>query len=548
VKSQQNQKNIKASAVFVMNRRSGEMWLSNGWLVAGTSGAVALALTLLLWSPWERWKAAQPTVLRLYCSAGMTKPVAELVKEYETAYGVRTEVSYDGSGKLLSTIRAAGGQGDLYLAAEAAHITIARKEGLIAEVLEVGQLRPVLVVSEPTYRDLEQRKKPVTGLNDLVRDDIRVVLAIPEIASIGSMSKKVLEKAGLWAKIQEKMKDGAAHVSTVGTVNEVAQVVRTRDGYAGIVWTTTAAQFGLRQVPTPELATLVEPLQLAVLAKSRDPTAALRLARFLTSADRGGKVFQKHQFEPAPDADLWEETPALHVAAGAMLRPGIDEVVKAFARREGVTIDTSYNGCGILVGQMKALKSGQPGHFPDAYFACDQSFLTDVAPWFEAGTLVARNRIVLIVPKGNPRQVRSLADLARPELRVGLAHPKNSALGQLTDELLRKLSLHEQVYRDDRAVPVIHTDAAHLLVNQMRAGSLDVAVVYRSNVLSSPENSGHLEVIDLDLPEAVASQPFAVAKESGHKQLMRRLLQALVAPDSARRFRSLGFQWMVEGS
>ena len=57
---------------------------------------------------WDRWKAAETKILRLYCSAGMTKPVAELVKDYETAYGVRTEVSYDGSGKLLSTIRAGG--------------------------------------------------------------------------------------------------------------------------------------------------------------------------------------------------------------------------------------------------------------------------------------------------------------------------------------------------------------------------------------------------------------------------------------------------------
>src|SRR5207253_1862095 len=118
--------------------------------------------------------------------------------------------------------------------------------------------------------------------------------------------------------------------------------------------------------------------------------------------------------------------------------------------------------------------------------------------------------------------------------------------GKLTDELLRKLSLYEQVYREDRSKPVVHTDAAHLLVNQMRAGALDVAVVYRSNVLSSPANQEHLDVIELNLAEAVATQPFAVAKDSAHKYLMRRLLQALVTPENAQRFRSLGFQWMIE--
>src|SRR5437868_399083 len=130
-----------------MHPRSGGTWLSNGWLVAGTSAIAIVVLVVLLWGPWERWGQAATQTLRLYCSAGMTRPVAELVRDYEKEYGVRVEVSYDGSGKLLSTIRAGGGQGDLYLAAEADHIVVAQREGLSAEVLPVGQLRPVLAVS-----------------------------------------------------------------------------------------------------------------------------------------------------------------------------------------------------------------------------------------------------------------------------------------------------------------------------------------------------------------------------------------------------------------
>jgi molybdenum ABC transporter molybdate-binding protein len=527
-----------------MSYRSGT-WLSNAWLVSGTSALAVAVLVVLLASPWERWGERGGKSLRLYCSAGMTKPIEELIREYERDYGVRVETSYEGSGKLLSAIRAASGQGDLYLAAEADHITEARKLGLIAEVLPMGFLRPVLVVNEATYRDTEKRGVPIKGLKDLVRDDVRVVLANPDIASIGHMSRNILQKAGLWAKLEERMKDRSARVSYMDTVTAVCATVRTSDGYAGIVWSANAAQFGLRQIPVPEMAEIAEPLQLAVLAKSRDPTAALRLARFLCAADRGAKVFEAHHFETVPDADRWEERPTLHLAAGAMLVPGIADTIKAFAEREGVTIDTSYAGCGILVGQMKAIKAGQKaGHFPDAYFACDRSFLTDVQPWFEAGTLVAKNEMVLVVPKGNPLSVRSLADLTRPELRVGLAHPVNSALGKLTDDLLRKLSLHDQVYGQDRPKAVVHTDAAHVLVNQMRAGALDVAVVYRSNVYSSEENRRHLDVIDLNLAEAIATQPFAVAKDSPHKHTMRRLLQALVTPESAQRFQSVGFQWL----
>ena len=73
--------------------------------------------------------------------------------------------------------------------------------------------------------------------------------------------------------------------------------------------------------------------------------------------------------------------------------------------------------------------------------------------------------------QGQPGRVKSIADLARPDLRVGLAHPVNSALGALTDDLLKKLKLHDKVYDPARKHPVVHSDAGHALVNQMRAGA-----------------------------------------------------------------------------
>ena len=77
-----------------------------------------------------------------------------------------------------------------------------------------------------------------------------------------------------------------------------------------------------------------------------------------------------------------------------------------------------------------------------------------------------------------------------------------------------------------------------MLVNQMRAGALDLIVVYRSNVLSNPENAEkYLDIVEMNLPEAMAIQPYAVAKDSQHKYLMRRLLEAILTPASQGAFR-----------
>lgn len=514
--------------------------------MTGASLLAAGLLVLLLWSPWKRSALAGSRPLTLSCAAGMTKPVAEILQQYEQEYGVKVEVRYAGSGELLSLLRAGGGRGDLYLAADASHIRIAQQNGLVAEALTIAGLRPVLVVNGATRKALD--KKPIRQLRDVLRDDLQLVLADPDRASVGQLSKQLFEKHGLWNLVAQKLRESAPRVSTVGTVNEVAQRVLMRDGAAGIVWSGIAGQFtDLHVVPIPEFEGVREEMQVGVLTKSTQPIEALRLARYLAAADRGALVFKKHHFEPLADADVWERTPKLRLSAGAMLLPGIKDVVKEFSEREGVDVETTPGGCGLLVAQMKAIKSGQKsGVFPDAYFACDEAFLRDVQDWFEAGIAVARNPMVLVVARGNPHNVHTLADLAYPKLRVGLAHPQNSALGKLTDDLLHRLKLHDKVYAEDRPQPIIHTDAGHMLVNQVRAGALDAAVVYKSNVLSVPRHEEFLEAVDLNLADAIAQQPFAIARESRHKHLTARLFQALVSPANAQRFRDLGFKWIYQ--
>ena len=86
-----------------------------------------------------------------------------------------------------------------------------------------------------------------------------------------------------------------------------------------------------------------------------------------------------------------------------------------------------------------------------------------------------------------------------------------------------------------------------MLINQMRAGALDLILVYRSNAVSNPENiEKYLDIVEMNLKEAVAIQPFAVAKDTQHPYLMRRLLEAILAPESQERFRKAGFHWIAE--
>jgi len=509
------------------------------WLLVGGSLAAIAALVLLL-NPVRPSRTRGELIL--YCAAGLFKPVNEVSAAYEEQYGVKIRIDPDASGPLLSKIRVAPTHGDLYLAGEESYVREARSLGLVREILPVASQHLVVAVRPGN-------PKKIAAIADLLRSDVKVAIPSPERAAVGKVAKRALVAAGQWDAIERQIHDYSAKISVVGTVTEAVQAVKVGTADAAIVWDATARQFQVGSVELPAFRD--QPPELAaigVLAGSRQPTAALHFARYLTSRDRGQPIFQKHHLAPIADADAWEDRPSLVLMSGAMLKPAIDDLVKNFQRREGIDINTIYAGCGIHVAQMKAIqqKSEKSKQFPDAYFACDVSFMHQVQQWFDASQTISRNDMVLAVAKGNPKGVKSAADLARPELRVGLAHPRNSALGALTDDLLKKLGLHEKVYSTARRQPVVHTDAGHMLVNQLRAGALDLAVVYRSNILSAGETLKYVEIVEMNLPEAVAMQPYAVAKDSRHKYLMRRLLDAILAPDSKKHFLGSGFQWMAK--
>ena len=198
-------------------------------------------------------------------------------------------------------------------------------------------------------------------------------------------------------------------------------------------------------------------------------------------------------------------------------------------------INRVYNGCGILTAQ---IKSGQK---PDAYFACDVSFMDTVSNRFQPAIQLAETSLVLLVKKGNPSNVVGLADLARPGLRVGLAHEEQSALGALSARLLRNVGLHPRVL----ANVSVQTPTGDLLVNQLRSGALDVALVYAVNASQVRDS---LDVVELHEPGSIAIQPYAVGLGSGNARLMGRLLDTLEAAPSRARFEKSGFRWKLPGS
>ncbi len=215
-----------------------------------------------------------------------------------------------------------------------------------------------------------------------------------------------------------------------------------------------------------------------------------------------------------------------------MLRPAIEDTVKAFEEREGVVIDTVYNGCGILVAQMKS------GQVPDAYFACDKEFMEQVPNLFPEPIDVSQNELVIAVQKGNPHEIASLRDLTKEGLRVGIGHEKQCAMGWLTQNTFREGGVQQEVMEN----VTVQSPTGDMLVNQMKSGSLDAAVVYLSNTAGSGDVLDAVRIQGLEC--SIAVQPYAVSPNSENGQTASRLFEQICNAESRDTFTAEGFGWV----
>lgn len=507
-------------------------------------GLVIAGLTLRGEGPLSTASSANgPTAgdrpLRLYCAAGLRVPTQEVLDAYEQAYGVKVELHTHGSGTLFGQIRTEhkSGQGpDLYLTAEQTYNDQGQQLGLIAEVIPIGTQRPVIIVAPGN-------PKHISALADFVDPDRQVAFGVAnEGTAIGKKTRRIAEHMGIRAAIQSQRK------TEQETVIALAEAVALGSLDAAVVWDTTAMMTdGVEVVPTddPAFALGVSRISVGVTTVTDRPTEALRLARFITAHDRGLAVYRRYGFDVV-DGDGWDEHPDLVVYCGSMFEAVFAESIAQFNQREGVTIRPQWAGCGKLVAQMKVIDD--PDLFPQAYLACDAQFLDRVQDQFGERTIVSQNPIVLAVQQGNPHGIATPADLLRPGLRVGVCHPEDSALGHLTKNMLSDPRFGG-IYPRLEQSRTLEVDTGPTLVSQILTGGLDAVIVYRSNVMANPANLNKLEVIAIDdagTGLSTATQPWAIAKQARHRQLMQRLFDTLKSEPSAERFRAAGFQWQAD--
>jgi len=163
-----------------------------------------------------------------------------------------------------------------------------------------------------------------------------------------------------------------------------------------------------------------------------------------------------------------------------------------------------------------ATQLGQ-GARADAFASADQTQM-DAAKKADAiagaDKVFARNLLVLITPKANPKNIMSVKDLANDGVKFVTAQP-SVPIGMYTAQLLDKASSDPAFGSDFKnkveANTVSKEDNVRQVVSKVQLGEADAAIVYSTD--ATPQVRDQLNIIQVpDALQTLATYPIAVAK------------------------------------
>jgi len=222
----------------------------------------------------------------------------------------------------------------------------------------------------------------------------------------------------------------------------------------------------------------------------------------------------------------------LLLLCGAGLRPAVSELAELFTAQSGVSVRVDYNAGSLLLGRIRVGADG------DLFMPGDEYYIRLA----EKDGLVRESRTaavlvpVILVAPGNPKQIRTLSDLARDGVRLGLADERTAAIGRIAVQLMEKNAVpRDAVMRNlvFESVTVPELGAAVALEH------IDAAIVW------APTAAGFANTEAVPIPpneNILANAPIAVLNSSKHLSSARAFCELVLSEPGQAVLRKHGYE------
>jgi molybdate transport system substrate-binding protein len=222
-------------------------------------------------------------------------------------------------------------------------------------------------------------------------------------------------------------------------------------------------------------------------------------------------------------------TGTVNVFAAASLTESFNQIGKDFeAANPGVRVTFNYGGSSTLATQ---INQGAPADLFAAASPATIKTVTDAGNGDGTPTTFVRNQLVIAVPKGNPKNIAGLADLAKPGVKVALCAeqvPCGAAAKQALDAA--KVTLK----------PVTLEQDVKAALSKVKLGEVDAALVYRTDAKAAAS-----DVDGVEFPEsagAINDYPIVVLKNAANKPAAQAFVAYVLSAKGNAVLTAAGFQ------
>ncbi|WP_214226980.1 substrate-binding domain-containing protein [Pedobacter sp. B4-66] len=195
----------------------------------------------------------------------------------------------------------------------------------------------------------------------------------------------------------------------------------------------------------------------------------------------------------------------------------------------------------IVIGNMRITLK------PDVYTA-GKSRIDENHEWFSRTELYAKNKLAIMTRKGNPKQVKKLADLGRSDVRVSMPNPEWEGIGKRIEEAYRKVGgealrntiMQTKVKDSTTYLTQIHhrQTPMRILYEQSDAGPVWYSEVHYQKMIGHP-----IESIEIPENENIKAQYYAgQLKKAPHPKAAKDFMDFLVSKEARTIYSKYGFE------
>ncbi len=237
----------------------------------------------------------------------------------------------------------------------------------------------------------------------------------------------------------------------------------------------------------------------------------------------------------------------LIVFAAASMTETLTEIKGLYEKEHNVVITYNFDSSGTLKTQIQEgadcdlfVSAGQK-QMNQLDITADKEINTDGLDFVADGTRInlLENKVVLVVPEGNPKGLESFDDLAAKlaDSSVFMAMGNSDVpVGQYTQKILAYYDLDEEALAKSGAIT--YGTNVKEVTTQVSEGSVDCGVVYCTDAFSAG-----LTVIDSATKDMCGQviYPAAVLKTAQHPEAAQAFLDYLTGSEAMAVFEAVGF-------